>query len=193
LILLHLVIQAAPASGKVLLTLEEALKLAFPDLSIDRRTVYLTEAQMRRARELAGDEPATALVYPYVAFRDGTRVGTAYFDSHLVRSLSETLMIVIDSQGKVVRVEVLAFNEPASYLPRAGWYQQFLGRKLDSRLALDRSIRGITGATLTARATTQAVRRVLAIHQVLELEKAPRPEPAPKIGQAPEQKSNRSR
>ena len=36
--------------------------------------------------------------------------------------------------------------------------------ELDRDLALERGIHGITGATLTARAVTQAVRRTLAIH-----------------------------
>lgn len=155
------------ASGKVLLTADEALKLAFPDCTYDRRTAYMTAAQLQRARQLAGDELPTAIIYPYVALRGGTRVGTAYFDRHPVRRLTETLMVVVDSLGKVARVEVLAFNEPENYLPRAGWYQQFLGRELAGS-NLDRSIQGISGATLTARATTQAVRRVLAIHRVLE-------------------------
>jgi len=177
--LLFLLTPPQPASGKVLLTADEALSLAFPDCVYERRTVYLTAAQLQRARQLAGVELPTALVYPYVAARGGTRVGTAYFDRHPVRSLTETLMVVVDPQGKVARVEVLAFNEPENYLPRAGWYQQFLGRKLAGS-DLDRSIHGISGATLTARATTQAVRRVLAIHQVLELDLKPESRPSPR-------------
>jgi Na+-translocating ferredoxin:NAD+ oxidoreductase RnfG subunit len=76
-------------------------------------------------------------------------------------------MVVIDVAGRVERVEVLSFDEPPDYLPGAAWYRQFLGQALDSQLALKRDIDGITGATLTARATTEAVRRVLAVHGVL--------------------------
>jgi hypothetical protein len=68
----------------------------------------------------------------------------------------------------VARLEVLAFAEPEEYLPRARWYGQFLGRALDDELNLGRGIRGVSGATLTARATTRAVRRVLAVHAVLQ-------------------------
>ena len=60
------------------------------------------------------------------------------------------------------------FAEPKDYLPRAKWYAQFVGCKLDGRLRLKRGIKGVTGATLTARATTGAARRMLALHQVLE-------------------------
>jgi hypothetical protein len=72
----------------------------------------------------------------------------------------------------VGRVEVLAFDEPPDYLPRAEWYRQFDGRPLDAELDLRRAIRPVTGATLTARSTTDAVRRVLALHGALA-ERAP--------------------
>ena len=52
-------------------------------------------------------------------------------------------------------------------MPRKGWYEQYEGQELDDDLALKRDIRPVTGATLTARATTEAVRRVLALHAVV--------------------------
>lgn len=162
-----ILLTAGPAAGRVFLSVDEALRLAFPGCTISRRTVYLTKAQLVRARELAGVEIPGALVHLYLAYRDKGLVGTAYFDAHLVRTLSETIMIVVDPENKVKRIEVLSFNEPEEYLPRAGWYKQFQGQRLDDGLALKHNIRGITGATLTARATTDAVRRVLAIHQVI--------------------------
>jgi hypothetical protein len=102
-----------------------------------------------------------------VAFRGGQPAGTAWFDTHRVRTLPETLMIVVDGQGRVGRIEVISFREPEEYLPRGAWYEQFLGKTLEPSLQLKRDIRPVTGATLTARATTDAVRRVLALHRIL--------------------------
>lgn len=158
---------APAATARVLLTVDEALALAFPDAAIERRTVFLDADQLARATELAGEAPKSAIVHPYEARRDGRVVATAYFDSHVVRTLSETVMVTVDPAGKVLRVEVLAFDEPPDYLPRAPWYRQFDGRALDDALALGRAIRPVSGATLTARATSAAVRRVLAVHRVL--------------------------
>ena len=56
--------------------------------------------------------------------------------------------------------------EPEEYLPRPSWYAQFIGKRLDDDLRLKRGIKGVTGATLTARATTDAARRLLALHAV---------------------------
>lgn len=167
ILLALLTLAAAPAAAKVFLSVDEALKLAFPDSQVERKTAYLTKEQVRRARELSGVEVSSALVTYYVARRSGRPAGTAYFDTHRVRTLPETLMIVVDPQGRVVRIEVIAFREPEEYLPRGAWYEQFRGHGLDRELRLKQGIRPVTGATLTARATTDAVRRVLALHRVI--------------------------
>lgn len=164
------VLSAAPAAAKVLLSVEEALALVFPGCTIERGTVYLAAEEVERAHELAGTEPASAVVHPYRAVRPDARsplCGTAYLDSHRVRTLAETVMVAIDPAGAIVRVEVLSFDEPPDYLPRRQWYAQFDGRALAAETELGRAIRPVTGATLTARATTDAARRALALHRLL--------------------------
>lgn len=171
---------AAPAAraAKVYLTMEEALELAFPECSIERTTAYLTKEQRKAAAELAGFEIETSIVHAYVARREGRLVGRAYFDTHRVRTLKQTIMVVVDPQDRIRRLELLAFAEPEDYVPRASWYGQFPGKRLDGELALDRGIKGVTGATLTARATTDAARRVLALHAVTQ---APPPAQGPAV------------
>ncbi len=159
--------KATPAGkAKVLLSVEEALELAFPEAKIERESVYFSKEEKKRAAKLAKFELERGIARPYVAYRDGELIGTAYFDNHQVRALKETLMIVVDPKGRIARIEVLAFAEPAEYMPRASWYAQFKGKRLDDKLSLKGSIKGVTGATLTARATTKAARRTLAMHQV---------------------------
>ena len=165
---------AASTAAKVFLTPEEALKLAFPGAAVERRTAYLTSAQQKTAQKLSGDEDLpSALVTYWAATKDGRPAGTAYIDTHTVRTMPETILVVVDPSGAIARIEVLSFSEPEEYLPKAHWYEQFQGKPLDDELSMKRGIRGVTGATLTARATTDAARRVLALHRVLQ--EAPKP------------------
>lgn len=167
LLLALLAVVSPTVAAKVLLTVQAALQEAFPGAIVERPTVYLTAEQKEKIEVLSGQEAASGIVRPARALRGGELAGTAYFDTHRVRTLAETLMVVVDNEGKVTSLEVLSFKEPLDYLPKEPWYRQFLGRSLDRELELSRGIHGVTGATLTARATTDAVRRVLATHQVL--------------------------
>ena len=155
------------ASAKVFLGADEAAHLAFTGAEVERTVAYLTDGEIARVRELAGTDVESAMVTRFRARAHGQDAGTAYVDTHRVRTLTETLLVVLDPKGAIRRVEVLSFNEPEEYLPRAAWFEQFGGRELDAELSLKAKIRPVAGATLTARAVTDASRRVLAIHRVL--------------------------
>jgi uncharacterized protein with FMN-binding domain len=109
----------------------------------------------------------SGVVTYYLATKDGSPLGAAYFDAHRVRTLPEVLMFVVGTDHRIRRIEVLRFSEPPEYAPPGGWLAQFPGHALGAELSHKRGIANITGATLTARAVVSASRRVLAIHQVV--------------------------
>jgi hypothetical protein len=158
---------AAQEAG--VLSQEEALATAFgEDAEIERRTAFLEPAEVERAGDLAGSgvEVEEPLVTLYVARRAGDPVGVAYFDAHPVRTLTEVLMIVVGPDDRVERVEVLRFDEPREYRPPDGWLDEFGGVGLSDGSARD--VPNITGATLTSDAVEDAVRRTLALHEVID-------------------------
>jgi hypothetical protein len=92
----------------------------------------------------------------------------AYFDAHRVRTLPQVLMIVVDPEGRVLRIETVSFREPPEYRAPEGWLRQFDGHVLDGALSLQGEIAALTGATLTAGAATRAARRALALHSAID-------------------------
>jgi Na+-translocating ferredoxin:NAD+ oxidoreductase subunit G len=150
------------------ITREEALAAVYPGASIRAERVFLTPAQQKQALMLADADVASALVARYIASRDGNVVGRAYVDTHVVRTKKESLLVSLDQDGKVVRVDVTAFFEPTEYRASEAWLRQYRDRTLTDDVAVNRAIRPIAGATLTARAANDAVRRVLAIDSVLQ-------------------------
>ncbi len=161
----------APAAGQVFLTQQEALQLAFPPpMSVERRTAFLSEADLSRADELAGSgsDVDQRIVSYYVGTLENQAQGVAYFDAHRVRTLPEAIMIVVGPEGEVTRVEILKFAEPRDYLASAAWLKQFEGRRLDADVSIGRGVARMTGASLSSRAVTSAVRRVLALHELIK-------------------------
>ena len=157
-----------PSSAKSFLTQEEALRLAFPKgVVVTRKTAFLSEADRAEVARRSGGAPPTGLVVYYAAALEGKDAGTAYFDTHVVRTLPETILVVIDPKGAIARIEILSFSEPEEYLPRETWYGQFPGKALGDELSEKKSVRAVTGATITVRVTVEAARRVLALDAFL--------------------------
>ncbi len=165
--LLTTLMMGAFADVQAQITREEAMARIYPGAEIVPERVFLTDAEQRRSRELAGVEVPSKLIARYVARSNGEVVGVAYVDTHVVRTKNESLLIGLNPDGTVRRIEVTAFLEPTEYMASDAWYLQYEGRSLTDDLNLQRAIRPIAGASLTGIATNEAVRRVLAIDHAL--------------------------
>jgi hypothetical protein len=127
----------------------------------------LKDEQEQRIETLAKAELDSKLLSLHVGMRGGEVLGYAWIDVHTVRTLPEGLMVLLTPDGRVRSVRVLAFYEPPEYLPNNRFRAQYEGKMLDAELQLGQSIQGVAGATLSSMATTRAVRRALAMYQVL--------------------------
>ena len=156
---------ARPAAARVLLTQAQGLALAFPSGErVERRTAYLGPEQRRAAQERGRVKIESGVWTYYVGVATAGVTGYAYFDSHVVRTAPETLMIVLEPDGSTRSVEVLSFLEPEDYLPNPRWLSQFHAKTLRDDLVAHRGVRNLSGASLTSDAAAAAVRRVLAVH-----------------------------
>ncbi len=169
----HLVLMAllviTPSQATVLLSMDEAIALVFGECQVQSRTVYLTYEQREAAEARAKVSIASSLVRQHVGLCDGEVMGTAYFDTHPVRELPATLMVVVANDGSIARVELLSFEGPDENKPGPGFYELIRGLRLDRDLAIKRSaIRPVSGATLSSIATVEAARRILALHEVIQ-------------------------
>ena len=162
------ILMAARPATAAEITREEALALAYPGASVRAERVFLTDEQRKRASVRAGESIPTSLVARYIATVGSEVTGRAYVDTNIVRTKKETLLIALDAAGRVKRVDVVAFQEPAEYQPPDAWLRQYQSRPLDDQLQTNKAIRSIAGATLTARAVNSAVRRMLAIDSILK-------------------------
>lgn len=168
------VVAVLPVSGplfaKVFESAKTALQKAFPEgTDVVRKTAFLTDGQLAEARRLAGDDagPDSSLVSYYQGRKGKQLVGTAYFDTHKVRSGKQTLLVVVDAEGKVDSVLLVRSTESPDKTPGETWLAGLKGKKLDGDLSLSGEVDVITGATMTSRACVNATRRVLANHWVI--------------------------
>lgn len=155
------------ASAKVFLTKDKALELSFPNATqIEKRQIFLSENQVTEIQKLARVKLDSKLYIFYIA-KSGVRdIGYAVIDTHKLRTSTETVLYVIDTDGKLEKAEILAFFEPQDYMQSDRWLELFLNKDLGSSLAVGKDVPNITGATITSHSFAEATRKVLAIYDV---------------------------
>ncbi|HWP82912.1 MAG TPA: FMN-binding protein [Bacteroidota bacterium] len=153
--------------AQVYLTRDEALKLSFPQAaSVGRKTVFLTDRQVEAIQAKAKAKVESRVVTYYVGKVGGKVDGYAFFETHVVRTMPATFMTIIDPDSSVRSVEILAFYEPEDYLPPKRWLELFKAKRLENDLFLKRGVQNIAGATLSAHAIAEGVRRMLATFEI---------------------------
>ncbi|MBY0401535.1 FMN-binding protein [Myxococcota bacterium] len=168
LVLALLLVSPPVAEAKIFASQKQALAEAFPDATrIERKTFILKREQAARVAELLGAEAEAKIVVFHVAYQDERVIGFGEIAVHKVRTQPEAMLIVLNPDGRVRSVRIIAFHEPLDYMPTDRWYAQFVGKKKGDGLGLGREIHGVVGATLSAQAATDAVRRILAYWEVL--------------------------
>ncbi len=167
------IVAAVPfARAEVILTEEAALKRAFPGTALLRRTLYLTAPQVAAVQKTARSKLPSPVITVFEARSGDAVTGRGVLDTHVVRTMPETVLTVTEPDGRLRMALVLQFGEPPDYLPRAAWLSTLAGKPLDDDLWPGRGVRRVTGSTLTVQALTEAVRRALAV-DALVLRAAP--------------------
>jgi len=160
-------VPAAATRAEVLMTEKAAIERAFPGSVAERRTLFLTPEQVGQVEQAARSKLPSAVVTAFFARRDGVVTGRGVLDTHTVRTMPESVLTVVEPDGRLRMALVLQFAEPPDYLPRGGWLKTLEGSVLDDELWPGRGVRRVTGATLTVQALTEAVRRSLALDAVV--------------------------
>jgi Na+-translocating ferredoxin:NAD+ oxidoreductase RnfG subunit len=153
------------AQGTVYYSKEEAFELAFGEgATIEEVPLFLTDEQTAAVEKLAQVKLDSQMFTFYQGRKQGQTLGYAAIESHNVRTQPETMLVVLSPKGELVRTEILAFHEPPEYQPAAGWFERLKGRSIPD-LRLNQGIDGISGATLSCRASLDSVRKTLAVYR----------------------------
>ena len=114
-----------------------------------------TRIEHRLGRDLAKSD------YTVYVAQTGERIdGYALFDDELGQHEPISFATFFDAEGKVTRVEVVAYREPYGDGVRASRFRrQFVGKNAQSGFAPQADIDAISGATISSRALCVGVQR----------------------------------
>jgi len=149
----------AGEAGRYLET-DEYLRGVFPAEVPAARTLWVTGELRADVERLLG-HPFNALRVRY--WHDAAR--SAWVLDEIGKELPITIGVTVDA-GAIENVRVLEFRESRGWEVRYPFFtDQFANARLDENDSLDRSIDGITGATLSVRAVTRIAEVALLLHE----------------------------
>jgi len=170
----------------VLLTREQALKEVFPpEFEVKAETVKLSgdtlKAVLQRLGgslifEQEGSESAKVSADTTVEFllgeSGGETKGVAIIDVQPGKWGPVEFITAIDIQGQVRRVRVMSYQEERGRpIAQASFMNQYRGMTGKSALEVGKDITGVSGATISSRAATFAVKKAIVLYEEVYLKK----------------------
>lgn len=145
------------------LTLEQAMRLLFPNETLTDLPLALTPSQVAAVEKDAG----TRYVAGNLRAWRTSGGGYLYVDEVIGKHDLITYALALNADGAIRDVEILDYRESyGGEIRNAGWRRQFNGRRHGDPVRLGRDIRNISGATLSSQHVTDGIRRVLAVHAI---------------------------
>ncbi len=152
----------------------DAPHVMFPESTgAERRTLELTDAELKwLERTLSRRTDVTK--YPYFEVsKQHEPLGRIFILDVVGQAHPITFAVAVGLDGLVKDVEVLVYREPyGAQIEEARFRRQFTGKKLTDPITLGRDVDVITGATISSRAATYAVRKGLSLAEVLRARSA---------------------
>ena len=158
-------------SAQVLISPLEAMRESYGvNAKISKKNVLLTKDKFANVQKNARVKLDTKIYRIFTAKSDEGILGYGVLVNKKVRSKNAVVLYFINN-GILNGIEIVAFNEPAEYIPTKKWSSQFQGRPTDKTLQLNRDIPSISGATLSARTVTDGSKVAFALYNELLKEK----------------------
>ncbi len=163
---LSLIIIISLASAKEHIYIDELLKANYTDkISIKKKSLILTKEQVKSIQKAAHTKIASKIVRYYAIKKDDKVLGYAILLKQKIRTKNAAILYMVDDNKTMMGLEILSFKEPHEFKPNDDWTKIFEGKTSEDSFLVGKDIAAISGATLSARAISDAAKVALAIAQ----------------------------
>ena len=152
-------------------TPRQVMKQWFPKAEIRSEQIHLTPEQKKMAYRLLGRRFKGSKYWIYIGYQDQRPVAYGVVVHVIGKELPITFLVVVDGEGRVLGVDVLVFREDREYSVRKKMFlRQFQNKTIRDPLRIGKDVDALSGATLSSKAASYAVRKALAIvHAVYQI------------------------
>lgn len=174
-ILLTVILVSVPflVFAKQLISTEQALKKIFQEAtSFKEIHITLNEEQMRQIEqdaEIIFSGNHSNQVAMYRAYDNNLLVGFAFKDTVVGKWGPIHYLVGLNPQGKVLQSIILGHEEDRGKpIAKRRFLKQYNGKDINDPIKLRKDIDGITGATISSRAVTDGIRKLVHIFEIIK-------------------------
>jgi hypothetical protein len=159
----------AATKAERFLTVVEYQKLCFPSATrFEPGEQDFSADDLKRIQQDSGTKPRGKKLTYILAWQGTNLAGVLLLDGVIGKHELIDYGIALDTKGTIQQVEILEYREHyGGEIKRAAWREQFKGKSSSSKLKLHDTVSNISGATLSCRAITEGVRRLLVSYELL--------------------------
>ena len=157
-------IAGGPAYATVYLSVEQAQAVLFPGATLQPQPRTLTEEQVKAIEHASGVHVLTKQLKVWRVSAGGWFIVDEVVGKHEYIPFA----LALDDKGAVKGVEILEYREAyGGQIRDPEWQKQFLGKDASAKLQLGKSIRNISGATLSCKHIMDGVERLLVTYELV--------------------------
>ncbi|CAA6798714.1 MAG: Unknown protein [uncultured Sulfurovum sp.] len=147
------------------ISIDELLKSNFDnlDIKIEKKSLILTKEDVKNIQTLANTKVGSKIVRYYKVTKNEEILGNAILLKQRIRTKNAAILYIVDANKSMLSTEIVSFKEPSEYKPNKEWTEVLNGKTSEDTLMAGKDIPTISGATLSARAISDAARLALAI------------------------------
>jgi Na+-translocating ferredoxin:NAD+ oxidoreductase RnfG subunit len=143
--------------------IREGLETIFGDsITVSISTTVMTEAEMKTVRDRSKSPLHNDTLRIFTCRAGDTVLGHGIVDEVMGKSRFITYMVGVLPSGAVAGIEILVYREShGGEIAAEAFRRQFSGKKPGDRLIPGRDVKIISGATISSRAITYGVAKVV--------------------------------
>lgn len=132
-------------------------------VTVLQKSMTLKSKEIKSIQKLAKAKIDSKKIRFYLVKKSNKVLGYGVLLTQIVRTKKASILYLIDKRERIKSVEIVSFKEPLEYKPNGTWMRVFNGKKSTDNLVSGNGIPTISGATMSARAISDASRIALAI------------------------------
>jgi hypothetical protein len=147
------------------ISLEKIFKSSFSStVTVGQKIITLNTNEVKILQKKAKAKMDSNKIRFYVVKNASKVVGYGVLVIQRVRTKKAAILYLVSKESKIKSIEIIQFQEPSEYKPNKVWQGVFKGKTKEDNLFSGKGIPTISGATMSARAISDASR--IALHIV---------------------------